>query len=468
MIAEPIIIDGEIATVSASVGVTLFPHDDADVDTLLRHADQALYVAKDAGRNRYHVFNTSHDQELRAKRELLAQFGTALASGQLRLHYQPKANMRRGQVVGAEALIRWQHPVRGLLMPAQFLSTIENTSADIALGEWVIQESLRQLHAWRTSGLDLIISINISAHHLAQKNFVSRLQGFLSAYPSMPAHCLEIEILETAALEDVTHVNALMVECQEFGVEFALDDFGTGYSSLTYLKQLPASTLKIDQSFIRDMLHDSDDLAIVEGIIGLTRAFRRTVIAEGVETVEHGVVLLQMGCDLAQGYGIARPMPPEALQGWISEWRPENAWELATNVHCSHDDMGLFMAELDQRCWLSDIKNFLLAEPSDTNQPPPLATNHCRFGRWYESSSAQRFSKFGTFNALAPAHEQLHAVGRELVVLHNQGETGKAKLLVPELDVMSDKLVVMINSLQTAISMGWSSEIPHGQAAMLG
>jgi EAL domain-containing protein (putative c-di-GMP-specific phosphodiesterase class I) len=174
------------------------------------------------------------------------------------------------------------------------------------------------------------VSVNIAAYQLSQHDFVARLTGLLRAHPTLPSHRLELEVLETAALEDIGHIARIIKECRELGVTFALDDFGTGYSSLTYIKRLPADTLKIDQSFVRDMLRDPEDRAIVEGVIGLARVFRREVVAEGVETIEHGVQLLRLGCDLAQGYGIARPLPAAAVADWIRDWQPDAAWVAAT------------------------------------------------------------------------------------------------------------------------------------------
>ena len=452
-IAEPITIDNQTVRISASLGVTLYPEDDADTDTLLRHADQALYIAKDAGRNRFHVFDTLHDYELRAKREGLARFSRALERNELRLYYQPKVNMRKGKVVGAEALIRWHDPEIGMIMPAQFLHFVQGSAADIALGEWVIQEALRQTDEWRKAGLNLVVSVNISAYHLAQEDFVSRLKGFLNAYPELPAHCLEIEILETAALEDIGHITALMAECHVLGVDFALDDFGTGYSSLAYFKRLPATTLKIDQSFIRDMLHDDDDLAIVDGIISLSHAFRRTVIAEGVETVEHGLRLLQMGCDLAQGYGFARPLPADHFPAWLAGWRLDGALNLVASVQSSSEESGLLMAEEDHRRWLSDLKAFLLADPGTKQQSPPLDKAHCRLGHWVDGIGSSRFShleKFAQFNLL---HKKLHAIGQALVVLYENGRAEEARMRMLELDAISDELVAGIHALLIAISM---------------
>jgi EAL domain-containing protein (putative c-di-GMP-specific phosphodiesterase class I) len=179
---------------------------------------------------------------------------------------------------------------------------------------------------WSAQGLDWGVSVNIGARQLQQENFVSRLADLLAQYPNVNPARLELEILETSALEDIDWVSQIMGTCQALGVRFALDDFGTGYSSLTYLKRLPAETLKVDQSFVRDMLTDPDDLSIVQTVISLAAAFHRKVIAEGVETVAHGATLISMGCNLAQGYGIARPMPAQDFPGWARRWRPDPSW----------------------------------------------------------------------------------------------------------------------------------------------
>ncbi|MBL8260298.1 MAG: EAL domain-containing protein [Candidatus Competibacteraceae bacterium] len=190
----------------------------------------------------------------------------------------------------------------------------------------MIGTALKHLDGWWEAGLLLEVSVNISAAHLQQPNFVARLAEQLRARPHVPAGALELEVVESAALQDIGYVSDLILECRRLGVSFALDDFGTGYSSLTYLRRLPAATLKIDQSFVRDMLHDPEDLAIIGGVISLARSFQRRVIAEGVETDEHGLALLKLGCHLAQGYGIARPMPADALADWVAAYRLPPLW----------------------------------------------------------------------------------------------------------------------------------------------
>jgi EAL domain-containing protein (putative c-di-GMP-specific phosphodiesterase class I) len=264
--------------------------------------------------------------------ESIDNIRSALDRREFVLHYQPKVNMYTSEVIGIEALIRWQHPDRGLVPPLDFLPTIEAHSISLELGEWVIDTALNQMSQWQSIGINLPISVNMSAYQLQQDNFTTRLTGLLAAHPEVDPHYLELEILETSELSDISQVSTTMNDCHELGVRFALDDFGTGYSSLTYLKRLPAHIIKIDQTFVRDMLSDADDLAIVEGVIGLAKAFKREVIAEGVETIEHGTELLKLGCELAQGYSIARPMPADDIPEWVSNWKADDSWQVKSLI----------------------------------------------------------------------------------------------------------------------------------------
>lgn len=312
--ADPVTVRQQVLHVSASIGVTLYPQDGAN-------ADQAMYQAKQAGKNRYHLFDVDQDAAVQTQRESLEHIRRALDQREFVLYYQPKVNMKIGEVIGAEALIRWQHPERGLLPPAAFLPIIEDHTISVELGEWVIDTALTQMTEWHAAGLNIPVSVNIGARQLQQDDFATRLSELIAAHPDVQPCCLELEVLETSVLEDMAQVSEVLHACRAIGVRFVLDDFGTGYSSLTYLKRLPAELLKIDQSFVRGMLDDRGDLAIVEGVMGLARAFRREVIAEGVETVAHGDLLLSLGRELAQGYGIARPMPAAELPGWVAIWR---------------------------------------------------------------------------------------------------------------------------------------------------
>lgn len=324
--SDPVDVGGVRLDVSVSIGVSIYPLDGIDADQLMRHADQAMYVAKQQGKNRYHFFDSAHNTAMVIQHKELESIRKALENNEFVLYYQPKANLKTGTMIGVEALIRWQSPERGLVGPNEFLPIIENNFLIIEIGEWVIITALSQIKVWKTLGLNTPISVNISALQLQSDNFATRLAELLAAFPEVDPSSLELEVLETSAIGDLLQVSKTMHACIALGVNFALDDFGTGYSSLSYLKRLPASLIKIDQSFVSDMLIDPDDLAIVESVVVLAKAFDREVIAEGVETIAHGIALLQLGCVLAQGYAIAKPMMAKDIPEWAANWQPDNLW----------------------------------------------------------------------------------------------------------------------------------------------
>jgi diguanylate cyclase (GGDEF)-like protein/PAS domain S-box-containing protein len=319
-IAQPYAIGDQQITLTASVGVSVFPLDNANPDTLMRHADQAMCQAKQTGRNTLHQFDAQNDLNIQTQHSRVTRIAYALRSGEMRLFYQPKVNMRSGQIVGYEALMRWDHPERGIVSPGEFLPLIEQTDVIVEAGNWALHVAMAQLDAWVQLGHAWMLSVNIAARHFHRTDFVENMRQLLAQYPRVPSHLLELEILESAALQDVAHMREVMQACQALGVQFALDDFGTGFSSLSYLKQLPAETIKIDRTFVDGLLTDADDRTLVSAIVGLSQAFSRSVIAEGVETAEQASKLLALGCDLGQGYGICKPMPLDHVQDWAEQY----------------------------------------------------------------------------------------------------------------------------------------------------
>jgi diguanylate cyclase (GGDEF)-like protein len=334
-LAAPIELDGEVYTLSASVGASIAPGDSDDPETLLRQAGQAMYLAKQAGRNRFHVFESSHDGEDQRRREARDSLERALANEELVLFVQPKVEMDCGRVYGAEALLRWQHPERGLLAPGAFLDDWEADPAMARLDRWVIEAAVARIEAWRAAGHDLVLSVNVSAWLLHEDGFVDYVDRLLDAHPSVRGY-LELEITETRALDDIGRVSDVMEACLSRQVEFALDDFGTGFSSLVHLQRLPAHALKIDASFVRGMLDNEHDRNLVRGIVGLGEAIGKQVVAEGVETEAHGLALLRMGCRHAQGYGIARPMPADDLADWTVRYRAPQGWHQTAPLPAVH------------------------------------------------------------------------------------------------------------------------------------
>ena len=323
LVAQPLTLvsDSAPVVVTASVGATVYPLDRSDADTLLRHADHAMYGVKQSGRNGYLFFDPEYSRRTEERVLAIGRVQDALDHHELVLYFQPKVDLRHGIVLGFEALLRWNHPEHGLVPPAQFLPLIENTGLSARIGDFVLASALDQLDAWTLDGLDLSVSVNISARHLQEPDFAQRMAELLARHARPLGSRLELEMLETAALTDIGFSSALMARCAGLGVRWALDDFGTGYSTLTYLKRLPVQVLKIDRSFVHNMLEDAQDRAIVEGVISLARTFGCTAVAEGVETPAQGRMLLDMGCEIGQGTGIAAPMPAANVVAWIREWR---------------------------------------------------------------------------------------------------------------------------------------------------
>ncbi len=325
-LAQPLRVGHEEVRLSASVGMTFFPDDDSDAEGLLRHADLAMYSAKEQGRDRIFVYDSQKDVRAQARRESVRRIDAAIAQGEMVLFFQPKIRLSDGAVVGAEALIRWRHPERGLLPPGAFLDQIQGSPTAATLDYWVVAEALRIASGWQAQGTLLPVSVNMTVSTLIDPRFTVEIGRLLRQHAQLPPQFLEVELLETETMNDLSMVAFVIQDLAEIGVQCSIDDFGTGYSSLTYLQRLPAQTIKIDQSFVRDMLCSDRDRSLVRGVVSLAKAFERQVVAEGVETEQHAATLHEMGCDLLQGYGIARPMPAPDIPAWVAQWRMPEAF----------------------------------------------------------------------------------------------------------------------------------------------
>jgi len=325
--ARPVAYQGHQLQVSSSIGVAFFaPTDDSAADQLLRQADQAMYQAKLAGKNRYHIFDLTHDLALRDHNDNLAAIRQALKNNEFVLFYQPRVNMRSGEVVGMEALIRWQHPERGILAPIEFLPEVEKHPLEMAIGEWVLANALNQIGAWQTLGLTLPISVNVTATHLQHIDFTARLQQLLAAHPDMIPGSLSLEVKLNCQPDKIPRLSAAITACKDIGIDVTLDEFGAGCVSLDYLHRLAARAFKIDRRFVHDPPNGDQDQTVLQGILALAAAYRRQPIAAGVETIAQGEMLLDLLCELAQGYVIAKPMPATAIPGWLNNWKPDNRW----------------------------------------------------------------------------------------------------------------------------------------------
>jgi len=309
--------NGVQVTLTGSMGVRVVPSTGGDPETLLREADQALYAAKEEGRGRAHYYDPELDRQHVNRRDQIARISTGLQSDEMALYYQPIVQLDTGAVAGVEALVRWDRRDLGLLPPSEWLSLIEDHELIGRVGAWALDAALAQGVRWRAAGLPLAVHVNVSALELRDPRFVDRVRAALARHDGFPPELLRLEVVEAATMQDVGSVSQVMEAVGGMGVQFALDDFGTGYGSLTYLRRLPAQTLKVDRSFVGQMLDKPEDRAIVQGVLGLAEAFGRQAIAEGVETHAHARALLKLGCTLGQGYGIAPPMPVSEMEGWL-------------------------------------------------------------------------------------------------------------------------------------------------------
>ena len=346
----------------------------------------------------------------------------ALQNDELRLFYQPIVDLKTGRMLGCEALIRWLHPEKGIIPPIGFLPLIDETDLEILIGEWVINQALKQLDEWRKQDVELEVSINIASYHLQSANFIRNLELALEHYPEVDSTQFQIEILESSALGDLQTVSTILKTCQKvLGINIALDDFGTGYSSLTHLRSLPANTIKIDQSFVRNILNDPSDYTIIDGIIGLSDSFNRNVIAEGVETSEHGLMLLMMGCDRAQGYGIAKPMPANNVLEWLSEYKPNEEWKMYGKKHRSHKENQVKVFRLITEHWNESFVHNIHSSAGSIEHWPIMDAKHCPCGAWIEQAEQEQLFEEG-LESFKQAHEEVHLIANAIFLKYQEGD----------------------------------------------
>lgn len=299
--------------IAVSMGISVFPDDGHDAETLIRNADTAMYHAKESGRNNCKFFEQKMNDRAVERQSVETALRLALKHHQFILHYQPKINLRSGEIVGVEALLRWRHPERGLLQPAQFVAIAEECGLIVPIGRWVLGEACRQAMVWQEAGLrPVVVSVNSSAIEFRARDFVSNLRGTLEATAMLPCW-LEIELTESVLMHDVESTDSVLCALADMGVRLAIDDFGTGYSSLSYLSRFPISTLKIDQSFVREISARGDGCTIVSAIISLGRDLKRQVVAEGVETRDQREFLLAHDCDEGQGNYFSPPLTADGF-----------------------------------------------------------------------------------------------------------------------------------------------------------
>ena len=338
-LARPFEIGSHVIYITVSIGITIYPSDSDDVDTLLKNADTAMYHAKDRGRNNYQFYSESLNDATKERFVMTNELRKALNCREFQLYYQPQVNATSGKIIGVEALVRWVHPEKGLLSPDLFIPIAEETSLIVPLGEWILQTACAQNRLWQALGLSPIrMAVNISSIQFRQKNFVETVRRILSETGLDPCY-LELELTESLIMEHAESTITTLAELKALGIHFSIDDFGTGYSSLSYLKRFPITTLKIDKAFIRDVDTDPDSGAIVKAIIGMGRHFNLALIAEGVETAQELAFLQEFGCEQIQGFWFCKPLPSDRLTHFLQDERFVNIVTITSGVSGirSHD-----------------------------------------------------------------------------------------------------------------------------------
>lgn len=316
LFSTPFPLEGEEVFITPSIGISLYPADGTDIETLIRHADAAMYSAKELGRNNFRFFTPALNETAQSRLETENSLRRALAKNEFVIHYQPVISLLSREIVGVEALVRWQHPRKGLLMPSSFIPVAEDTGLIIPIGEWVLRSACNQVRSWQKSGYPLRVAVNLSARQFRQPQLTETIRAVLLETSLIP-ESLEVEITESIAAEDLNVTISILRSLKDMGIRISIDDFGTGFSSLSYLRRFPIDTLKIDKSFVADILPRRDE-EIVTAIINLAQTLKLKVIAEGVETREQLNFLAEKHCDEIQGYFFCRPLPQHELQPYLA------------------------------------------------------------------------------------------------------------------------------------------------------
>lgn len=440
--------DGIIESISASIGVTLYPEDNVDDDTLLRHADQAMYKAKENGKNQFFFFDTKEHQKVKANFKALKKIERAIHNGEFELYFQPKLSAHSLSIDSAEVLTRWNHPILETLSPNEFLPLIENDDLVYTFDQWVIRESFLTIMRLHQQGIKLSLAINISPKQFKQKNFVTQVKKIANEI-GMDYHYfkfIEFEIVESSALESFNHTNSTIQELKAIGIGFALDDFGTGYSSLTHLRELHINTIKIDRSFIFEMLHNTQDMAIVNAIISLSKVFQIEVVAEGVEDIEQMLMLFELGCDYIQGYRVAKPMSYNHLLEFLEAFTPDPRWKIPLKNLPRRADFELLLAQSNHKYWIELVIDSL--KNNKLENLPQRSPESCRLGRWIKHRGKEYFATLPSFYELIHVHKKIHQEINSIIDSLEKNNYNVSQSSINQIMRQRDELMLVIERLK--------------------
>jgi len=452
-IAKPFLINDIDISISASIGVTISPIDDSNIDNLLRHADQAMYAAKAMGRNQFHLFSFNQDKLSQTRHETLERIKSAYQNKEFRLYYQPKINMRSGAIVGIEVLLRWLHPQRGLLLPEEFLPLINGSELQVNIETWVLNQTFKQLQLMFQAGYKQTFALNISTYYLSSGKFGEDIISLFNKYHDIAGNSIEFEVQEAAVLDNIIEITKNLELCQNMGIHIILDNFGSGYSSLACFKQVNIDAINIDPKFVQGMLNNDSDYSVTDAIIGLGKSFQHPVIAKGVESEQHGLILLQMGCEIVQGDIISKAMEANLLIEWINNYVPISAWKKNFNKNWKKEDLPFVLVEYHHSAWIDNMLNFLKQKESNLEPPPTLSHTKCYFGKWYHGIGKKQYGQLLEFKTLGPIHKQVHEHAKYLCDLKKAGKLELLSEQTPQLLQLKEEMLEAISNLMVKVKL---------------
>jgi len=410
----------ESATVGGSLGITIMPPDEGNGENLLKHADIALYQVKEHGKNGWELFRPAMMEALENCHRIKEELARSLQENRFVIHYQPQVEMASGKLLGAEALLRWDHPERGLLDSKHFIKVLEGSELIIDVEKWVLEQILSQISDWTERKTCPKVRMNIGVRHLLSSTFMDNIRKAFSRHPEVRPQSLELDITETKSFRDIRKVKAVFDECRRIGISISIGNIGTEHGSLAYIQTLGVDRVTIDQSFVRNLPKSPQDMAIVASLVTSAQLLLINVIGEGIETEEEGNLLLKWGCRIGQGFAIAPPMPPEKIPEWHKQYRPFESWSHWHHVPWEPKDYPLLMAKEAARVF---YENFLagIDKPGET-RVEWIDSHRCMQGRWIDGNGRLRFGDMQEFKEYREAHDHLHSLIREAMVARDTGD----------------------------------------------
>jgi diguanylate cyclase (GGDEF)-like protein/hemerythrin-like metal-binding protein/PAS domain S-box-containing protein len=441
--SKPVVVDGEPLHVSASIGVVFYPdeRENVDADQLIRDADRAMYEAKESGKNRFCIFDAKGVGRSSA-RPMKDQLKEAIQKGELELYYQPIVELRKGEVVGAEGLLRWRHPDRGTLLPVEFLPSVEHDPWMAELELWVVAAALAQSKQWMREGFVISVNVNLTAETLLSPSFLTSLDRALAPYPQEAIERLSIEVPESDVFESIDTAVTVLEGCAKRDIRVVLDDFGSGSLLLGQIDMLPAVCFKADKSILMGAATRYRNLAVLEGIKAISDAFMRRFVGVGVASELHGRLLLKLGCLYGQGHAIAPPMEASALKRWADQWSPPELWRATKPL--SKKGIPFLLAEVAHREWLHQISMVL---EGTSVELPPLDERSCRFGQWLEKENGSLVD-LESLERLKRIHHEVHELGEKAVAIWRMGTEEETRHFLTLLGEKSEELLGILQQME--------------------